>query len=73
VIGVYITINGVPILARTAVRQKTRDKGHCVYLCDDGTVLLHRREDGAVPLAKMMLDTIKEQKLAAPQPSEEKQ
>lgn len=54
-IGVYITINGTPIMARTAVN---RLKEHGVYIADDGTRIEHNPDDGAVALAIKMLQTI---------------
>lgn len=56
-------INGNAIMARSAVNQIFEDaEGRTEYLLDDGTKLYHKPSDGAVVLAKMMLDTIKEQK-----------
>lgn len=65
-IGVYITINGVPILARTAVQRGLNDSstGEYFYEVDDGQLVAHVPGDGAVALAKKLLDTIKEQKPA---------
>jgi hypothetical protein len=61
VITVSILINGNPIFTRSAVRTVTRERGHpCEYKTDDGTVISHVYEDGAVVLAKKLLDTIKE-------------
>ena len=54
-IGVYITINGEPIFARTAVN---RLKEHGFYIQDDGTKIKHNPDDGAVKLAIKMLQTI---------------
>ena len=51
---VAILVNGNPLVARSATRIKEG-----VYKCDDGTVIEHKFEDGAVDLAKKMLDTIK--------------
>ncbi len=63
-ITVSILINGQPIYTRSAVnigRIDTADPSHC-YELDDGSVLKHKRGDGAIALAKMMLDTIHETK-----------
>lgn len=61
-ITVSILINGQPIFTRTAVNKgETQPKGYCKYLLDDGSTILHKRENGAVSLAKLMLDKIKEQ------------
>ena len=61
-ISVSVFINGKPIFTRTAVNKSGCVKGVNKYLVDDGTVLEHVREDGAVPLAIAMLQTIKEPK-----------
>lgn len=37
-------------------------KGLQQYFCDDGSTIFHEYEDGAVVLAKKLLDTIKEKK-----------
>lgn len=59
-ITVAILINGQPIFARTAVRVEAGKIN--TYQLDDGSVLKHRSEDGAIPLAIKMLKTIKEVK-----------
>lgn len=60
-ITVAILINGQPIATRSAVNQRKQNKqGETLYITDAGTKIYHKREDGAVKLAKMMLDTIKE-------------
>ena len=61
-ITVSIAINGVVIMARSAVNKEELVDGHCVYECDDGSQIHHRPLDGAIPLAKKMLNTIKEVK-----------
>ncbi len=64
-ITVAILINGKPIYARTCVNRSkegiSEDKTN-KYLCDDGKWIKHVPKDGAVALAKKMLDTIKEVK-----------
>lgn len=60
-ITVNILINGHPIFTRTAVRTSTGSSVN-EYTCDDGKVLRHRFDDGAVKLAIKMLKTIKEPK-----------
>jgi hypothetical protein len=60
-ISVHIAINGTPILARSAVRREGLTQPF-TYDCDDGTVIEHNYGDGAVVLAKKLLDTIKESK-----------
>lgn len=54
---VAILKNGHPLMARSAV-NKLKTEG--VYICDDGTRIEHDPKDGAVALAKKMLDTIVE-------------
>ena len=57
-ITVNILINGQPIFTRTAVRTQTGKMNH--YACDDGTVIRHEYDHGAVKLAMKMLETIDE-------------
>jgi hypothetical protein len=66
-ITVSILINGHPIFTRSARNiGKGCKKGRSAnllpdrYKLDDGTIITHHRENGAVYLAKMMLDHIKE-------------
>lgn len=59
-ITVAILINGQPIYTRSAVRTRTGKMNH--YSCDDGTVIRHEYDHGAVKLAMKMLKTIKEPK-----------
>ena len=56
-IGVYITINGQPVFARTAV-NRLKERG--VYVQDDGLEIKHDPEEGAVALAIKMLQTIQD-------------
>ena len=56
-ITVSISINGEPIYARTCV-NRIKEKGG--YECDDGSLIIHNPDDGAVALAIKMLETIKE-------------
>jgi hypothetical protein len=58
VITVTILINGQPIFTRSAVNLD--GKPISTYRVDDGNVIKHHRDDGAVQLAKAMLDCIKE-------------
>jgi len=59
VITVSILINGQPIFTRSAVRVDMKN-GMGYYKVDDGKIIQHRYESGAVPLAQKMLKTIKE-------------
>ena len=60
-ITVQILINDHVIYCRSAVNQGIGPDGvNTWYLNDDGKILKHRREDGAVKLAIKMLKTIKE-------------
>ena len=60
-ITVSILINGQPIFTRSARNQDNEkdEKGETKYITDAGDVIWHKRCDGAVELAKAMLDTIK--------------
>jgi len=63
-ISVTIFINNVPVATRTArciveADEYITDK-KLMYNVDDGSVILHKPKDGAIKLAKKMLDTIHE-------------
>ena len=63
-ITVAILINGNPIMARSAVNKGCENnKGEIRYKVDDGSHVRHNPKDGAVQLAKKLLDTIIEEKL----------
>lgn len=60
-ITVIIYINGRPIHARSAVNKGKKEKDtRDIYKMDDGNIILHKREDGAVKLSIEMLKRIKE-------------
>lgn len=63
-ITVSVAINGHVIIARSARNVKdlkiTKTSHICQYKVDDGSVIEHDRFDGAVVLAKKMLETVKE-------------
>jgi hypothetical protein len=59
-ITVTISINGQPIYTRTAVNVTKGKQKLNIYKVDDGSIIKHNPEHGAVVLSKMMLDTIKE-------------
>lgn len=59
-ITVSILINGQPIYTRSARRETGFTNEVCTYKCDDGSILVHCYNDGAVSLAHQMLNTIKE-------------
>ena len=67
-ITVTISINNSPIYTRTCVNTgpikdaKEEDGAWCYYKCDEGSEIIHNRDDGAVELAHLMLDTIHEVK-----------
>lgn len=52
---VSILVNGEPILTRSAV-NRLKEKGG--YVVDTGELVKHDPNDGAVSLAKKLLDTI---------------
>ena len=59
-ISVSISINGNAIYTRSArniTDEYTKDN---IYITDTGEKIIHNPDDGAVKLAKMLLDTIKE-------------
>ena len=64
-ITVVIYINGNPIFTRTAVNRTEHPDDtdqHQPYEVDTGEIISHIPDEGAVVLAKKMLDTIHEQK-----------
>lgn len=60
-ITVSILINGNPIFTRSARNTRHEKEGKTLYRCDDDSEIWHKREDGAIRLAKKMLDTINEE------------
>lgn len=56
-IGVFITINGNTIYARTAV-NRLKERG--VYIDDAGNIIEHNPKNGAVALAIKMLELIED-------------
>ena len=58
-ITVTIFINGSPIFTRSARNQSKVKNSKTLYKVDDGSEIWHKRDDGAIKLAKKMLDTIK--------------
>ena len=61
-ISVCININGNFLVGRSATRIDENRDGDCEYKCDDGTIIKHDPDKGAVELAIKMLRTIKEDK-----------
>ena len=60
-ISVVILINGYPIMARSAFRLTDNgEQNENEYQIDTGEIIIHIPNDGAIPLCKAMLDTIKE-------------
>ena len=54
---VCIFVNGKPIYTRTVV-NRIKEKG--VYICEDGSEIVHDPDDGAIKLAIKALETVKE-------------
>lgn len=61
-ITVAIFINGAPIISRSAVNKGTDENGMTKYEVDDGKVIMHKRSEGAIALAKKLLKGVKESK-----------
>lgn len=57
---VVIMINGEPVFTRSAVRVEDLEDNHGRYEVDEGSELVHDRDEGAVELARKLLDTIDE-------------
>jgi hypothetical protein len=66
-ITVAISINGSPIIVRSAVNTMSQDlKGRHMYQVDDGSIVSHMRGDGAVALAIRLLKLVKEPGVTPP-------
>ena len=59
-ITVSIFINGNPVITRSARRTRMNKRGVGTYKLDTGKTLTHNYEEGAIVLAKRMLDTVVE-------------
>lgn len=59
-ITVQVQINGNTVFSRSAVRVELLEDNHGRYEIDEGSILTHDRDDGAVELAKKLLDTVDE-------------
>ena len=58
---VQVLINGQVIFARSCRNiAGPGPEGHCIYHADDGVQIEHRRQDGAVVLARKLLDYVEE-------------
>lgn len=57
-ITVSILINGQPIITRSATRKSLNRQGIGTYDVDTGDRIKHKVSDGAIKLAKKMLDTV---------------
>lgn len=58
---VQISINHQVIVLRGGTNMsEINKKGETKYQCDTGDIIWHKREDGAVVLAKKLLDTVKD-------------
>lgn len=57
---VAILINGNPIVAKNAINQgRYGEQGKTAYKTDSGEIIYHDPDEGAVVLAKKLLDTIR--------------
>lgn len=61
-ITISILINGQPLYTRSAFRLEGKQGEVCKYKCDDGSIITHNYDDGAVELGHKLLSTIKELK-----------
>lgn len=60
---VAILINGNPIVAKNAVnKMEKNERGETKYLTDSGEIIWHDGNDGAIVLAKKLLDLIRNDK-----------
>lgn len=54
-----VNISGNCLFARSCHRlEETNEQGEHKYCVDDGSIIWHDRDDGAVVLAQKLLDTI---------------
>lgn len=61
-ITVSILINTQPIYTRSATNISKDDNQPQRYRLDTGEIIYHTQSDGAVELARKLLDTIQEEK-----------
>ena len=47
-ITISILINGQPLYTRSAFRLEGKQGEVCKYKCDDGSIITHKYDDGAV-------------------------
>lgn len=59
-ITVNILINGKPIYTRSARRIQGEADELCTYKVDNGAIIEHHHSDGALELAKKLLEEIEE-------------
>ena len=59
-LSVTVSVNGTPILTRSAVNGGDAGGRRCRYHVDDGSTVLHDPGDGAAALAVQLLGTIRE-------------
>lgn len=58
---ITISFNGEPVYVRNARRQEDiNHTGVNTYQTDAGVLIEHKYDEGVIPLAKKILDTIKE-------------
>lgn len=55
---VSILINGQPLYTRSCYRETDGKDGINQYRVDDGSVIEHKYDDGAIELAHKLLDTM---------------
>ena len=58
-ITVTVSINGHPVITRSARNTDEMEKTKTRYFVDDGRNIWHKREDGAATLAIEMLKGVK--------------
>lgn len=59
-ITVSILINGQPLYTRSAFRLEGKQGEVCKYKCDDGSIIIHNYDDGAIELGHKQLQNLKE-------------
>lgn len=61
-LSVIISVNGNPVMGRSATNMGSLPDGKNKYLADDGKFIMHNPKDGIVKLAMKLLNNIKEVK-----------
>lgn len=56
---VAVYINSLPVVLKSVRNTGEREGDYLIYMDDEGKSILHKPEDGAAHLAKLLLDNYK--------------